>query len=123
MRTVVSIQGLQIYGYHGLCEEERRLGQRFLFSLRCQLGGVCSHLDDRLKHSVGYDILASEVSGISDSKRFHTLEALAETIARDLLAAHPAIETIEVHVSKVSPPMAHHLDSAAVEVMLTRGAL
>jgi dihydroneopterin aldolase len=48
---------------------------------------------------------------------------LAETIARALLVAHPAIETIEVHVSKFSPPMAHHVDSATVAVTLTRGDL
>ena len=123
MRTVVSVQGLQIYGYHGLCDEERSLGQKFLFTIRCQLGDVRSHLDDRLDHSVGYDVLARDVSGISESKKFRTLEALAETIARALLVAHSAIETIEVDVSKVSPPMAHHVDSAAVAVTLARSEL
>ncbi|BBN90498.1 dihydroneopterin aldolase [Azospira sp. I09] len=123
MRTVVSVQGLQIYGYHGLCDEERSLGQKFLFTIRCQLADVRSHLDDRLDHSVGYDVLARDVSGISESKKFRTLEALAETIARALLVAHPAIETIEVHVSKVSPPMAHHVDSATVAVTLARSEL
>ncbi|MBF1165349.1 MAG: dihydroneopterin aldolase [Dechloromonas agitata] len=123
MRTVVSIQGLQLYGYHGLHDEERSLGQRFLFNIRCRLGEVRSHLDDRLEHSVGYDVLAREVAGISESRPFHTLEALAETIARALLVAHSAIDTIEVHVAKCSPPMAHHLDCAAIEVTLARDEL
>lgn len=120
MHTVVSIQGLQIYGYHGLHEEERSLGQRFLFNLRCQLNDGLSHLDDRLQRSVGYDVLARDISDISASRQFHTLEALAETIARALLVAYPVVARIEVHVSKASPPMAHHLNSAAVEVILGR---
>ena len=82
MRTLVSIHGLQVYGYHGLFDEERRLGQKFLFNVRCELADVPTHLDDQLEHSVGYDVLANEVSAISAAQKFKTVEALAETVAR-----------------------------------------
>lgn len=33
MRTMLSITGLQIYAYHGLIEEEQRLGQKFWLNI------------------------------------------------------------------------------------------
>lgn len=123
MRTLVSIHGLQVYGYHGLFDEERRLGQKFLFNVRCELADVPTHLDDQLEHSVGYDVLANEVSAISAARKFKTVEALAETVARQLLGSHPVIRAVEVHVAKSSPPMAHALSAATVEVALRRDEL
>lgn len=123
MRTGISIQGLQIYGYHGLHDEERSLGQRFLFDVRCGLAEISGHLDDRLENSVGYDVLASDIAAASGARKFRTMEALAEAVARTLLDRHPVIEAVEVRVAKHSPPMALLVASAAVEITLARSEL
>lgn len=123
MRTTVSIRGLHAYGYHGLFDEERSLGQKFLFNVRCELADVSTHMDDRLEKSVGYDALANDVLKVSESQKFKTVEALAETIARTLLTSYPVIEAIDVSVEKHSPPMPHAIGSAAVEIRLTRAEL
>lgn len=123
MRTFISVRGLQSYGYHGLFQEERTLGQRFVFNLRCELSPQVSHLDDTLDRSVGYDVLAQDVVSISSERKFRTVEALAETIARRLLETHSMINSVQVQVSKFSPPMAHALESATVEILLRRDEL
>lgn len=123
MRTFISIRGLQCYGYHGLFQEERTLGQRFVFNLRCELSQQVSHLDDTLDRSVGYDLLAQEVVAISSERKFQTLEALAETITRRLLEKHSMIDSVQAHVSKFSAPMIYALESATVEIVLRRDEL
>ncbi|GBG03713.1 hypothetical protein AZSI13_30400 [Azospira sp. I13] len=123
MRTAVRLKGLQLYAYHGLIAEERSLGQRFIFDVSCQLSEVCSHDDDQLQHSVGYDTLAEGISNISASEKFNTLEALAEAIARLLLFRHAAIESIDVSVTKHSPPMPFISEAASVEVSLGRAEM
>ena len=40
MLTTIQISGLQIFGYHGLFEEERRLGQKFNFDIDATLNAV-----------------------------------------------------------------------------------
>jgi len=120
MRTMVSIKGLQLYAHHGMEEAERSLGQRFLFDVCCRLVKVESHLGDSLETSVGYDTLAKEIAAVSGSKRFRTIEALAETIARHLLAGYLAIEAVDVAIAKHSPPMPYLLDAASVEISLAR---
>lgn len=123
MRTIVSIHGLQVYGYHGLFDEERRLGQKFLFNVCCELIDVPTHQDDQLENSVGYDVVANDVSEISAAKKYKTVEALAETVARTLLARYRVIAAVDIKVAKLSPPMAHALTSATVEVSLKRDEL
>lgn len=123
MRTLVSIKGLQLYAHHGMEEEERSLGQRFMFDIRCRLAEVGSHHDDLLLRSVSYNALAKEIAAVSAATCFRTLEALAEAIARHLLAEHAVIEAVDVTAAKFSPPMPYLLNVASVEISLVRAEL
>jgi len=120
VRTTLAIQGLQVYGYHGLFDEEQRLGQKFVFDLRCTLVDVQTHGDDELHHSVGYDVLAGDIQAISAARKFRTLEALAESVARTLLDRYAVLAAVEVAVAKASAPMPQALTAASVEVALSR---
>lgn len=55
MLTSIQIAGLQTFGYHGLFEDERRLGQKFSFDIDATLTPTPSHRDDRLDASIRYD--------------------------------------------------------------------
>lgn len=85
MQTSIKITGLQTYGYHGLFEEERTLGQKFSFDISATLREVRTHLSDDLDSSVRYDAVVDEAVQIAASAKFQTLEALGETIAANLL--------------------------------------
>jgi dihydroneopterin aldolase len=120
MHTSISLRGLQSFGYHGLFDEERTLGQKFLFNVRCDLVPSQTHLGDNLNGSIGYHVLADEIVAISNGTKFFTVEALAETIARTLLEKHAGIACVHSEVAKFSAPMAHTLAGASVEVSLSR---
>ena len=51
MLTTIQIAGLQTFGYHGLFEEERRLGQKFTFDIDATLNPAATHQDDRWQPS------------------------------------------------------------------------
>jgi 7,8-dihydroneopterin aldolase/epimerase/oxygenase len=76
LQTSLIVEGLEDYGYHGLFDEERLLGQKFLFDVRARLVSAQTHLDDALDTSVRYDLLIDEVLRVSNSAKFRTLEAL-----------------------------------------------
>lgn len=123
MLTSISIKGLQTFGYHGLFEEERRLGQKFLFDIHGQLAPTHSHQDDALHASVRYDAVVNEVVSISDANKFMTIEALGEAIARGLLARFSPLECVTVGVTKFSPPIQQTIQSAGIEVRLSKAEL
>ena len=107
MLTSIKITGLQTYGYHGLFEEERTLGQKFSFDIFADLQEVRTHLSDDLDSSVRYDAVVDEAVQIASSEKFQTLEALGETIAAGLLRRFDMMNSVTVAVAKSSPPIAH----------------
>jgi 7,8-dihydroneopterin aldolase/epimerase/oxygenase len=120
LRTCLTVEGLQTHGYHGLRDEERLLGQKFVFDIRARLVSTRSHSDDALGSSIRYDELISQVVKIAHDSKFRTLEALGETIALALLQHFERMQSVVVGVSKLSPPIPQFVDKVAVEVRVDR---
>jgi 7,8-dihydroneopterin aldolase/epimerase/oxygenase len=123
MLTSINITGLKTYGYHGLFEEERTLGQKFTFDISATLREVQTHRSDNLACSVRYDAVVDEAVQIAASDKFQTLEALGETIAVGLLRRFLIMESVTVAVAKSSPPIAHSIEQIGVQVALRRADL
>lgn len=123
MLTSIKITGLQTYGYHGLFEEERTLGQKFSFDISATLREVQTHLKDDLDSSVRYDAVVDEAVQVAASEKFWTLEALGETIAAKLLRRFVMMDSVTVAVAKSSPPIAHAIEQVGVQVSLRRADL
>ncbi|MGI8421520.1 MAG: dihydroneopterin aldolase, partial [Gaiellaceae bacterium] len=51
MNVIVEVMGLELHGKHGVLDEERRDGQRFLFDLRLE---TAEPQDDRIEDAVDY---------------------------------------------------------------------
>ncbi|AMK23141.1 MULTISPECIES: dihydroneopterin aldolase [Sphingomonadaceae] len=123
MLTTIQITALQTYGYHGLFEEERSLGQKFSFDVEATLAPTTTHRDDKLSGSIRYDGVVDAVVALAGEAKYQTLEALGEAVAIGLLRQFPAIETISVGVSKFSPPIPHTLSKVGIGVRLARAEL
>ena len=123
MLTTIHISGLQIFGYHGLFEEERRLGQKFNFDIDARLNPAATHRDDDLHGSIRYDAVVDAAVNLASAMKYQTLEALGEAIAIGLLRRFALIDTISVGVAKFSPPIPHTLGKVGIAVHLARADL
>jgi len=121
--TTIQIAGLQTFGYHGLFEEERRLGQKFTFDIDATLTPAPTHRDDRLDASIRYDAVVDAVVRLAGELTYQTLEALGEAVALGLLRSFALIDTISVGVAKFSPPIPHTLGKVGIVVRLVRADL
>ena len=81
----VELRGLQLFGYHGVEDEEQRLGQLFLYDVELEVGDRGA--DDRIDHAVDYSLVAAAVQEVNE-RRFDLLEALATAVA-DALVHRP----------------------------------
>lgn len=116
MTDRILIERIAVYAHHGVHLEEERLGQRFLISLDGRLDlGPAGRADD-LTLTVSYADLAALVVSVVTGTRFKLVEALAERIARDILADFPAITSVVVRIEKPSAPVAVVLERLAVEI-------
>jgi len=93
----LELHGLHVFGYHGVEEEEKRLGQLFLFDLELEVGDRGA--DDRLAGAIDYTQVASAVRELSNTRRFDLIEALATAVA-DLVYEQFAPERLRVRVRK-----------------------
>ena len=111
----VGLVGLELYGYHGVHEHERRQGQRFLYDVELEVGARGA--DDRIEHAVDYSEVAACVREVAATP-YRLLEALATAIAEALLARFQP-EHIKVRVRKPDVrPAGIELEFAAVTVEL-----
>ena len=115
MSAVIEITGMELHGYHGVLEEERRAGQLFRLDVRLELEAVPER--DRLDDAVDYREVARGVRSTFESGSFELLETLADAIAADLLARFAARSAL-VRVTK--PALALEGGSVAVSVLRPR---
>jgi dihydroneopterin aldolase len=92
----LELHGLHVFGYHGVEEEEQRLGQLFLYDVEMEVGERGA--DDRIESAVDYRLVATAIREVSN-RRFDLLEALAAAVA-DTLLERFAVETVRVRVRK-----------------------
>jgi dihydroneopterin aldolase len=111
----ILLQGIQFYGYHGVYDEERRLGQRFVVDveLRLDLSGAAS--EDEVSATVDYSQVQAVVLEIGARQQFKLLETLATRIASTLLERFP-IQQVTVRATKPAPALPGLLAGVSVEV-------
>ncbi|ARU61019.1 dihydroneopterin aldolase [Tumebacillus avium] len=116
----IYITGMEFYGYHGVFEEENRLGQRFYADLVLYTSLKAAGVTDDLSKTVNYAEAYEEIKKIMDGEPVQLIETLAERIAGRMLALYEQVVKAQVKVTKPSPPFPGPLNGVAVEVIRER---
>jgi dihydroneopterin aldolase len=111
----ILLHGIQFHGYHGVREEERKLGQRFVVDVELVLDLREAGRRDDLAASVDYERVHALVVEIGTREQFRLLEALATRIASTLLEECP-VQRVTVRAAKPSPPMPGLVGGVSVEI-------
>ena len=111
----IVLQGIQFYGYHGVHDEERRLGQRFMVDveLSVDLSEAVAH--DDVSATVDYGQVHALVLEIGTGQPYRLLETLAAHIATALLERFP-VRQVTVRAIKPAPPLPGVLAGVGVQV-------
>jgi 7,8-dihydroneopterin aldolase/epimerase/oxygenase len=116
--AIVELQGLEIFGRHGVLEEEQRDGQPFLYDVRLDVGEAGA--SDRLDEAVDYRDVVAAIRDLSDARRFDLLEALASEVADTLLRRFPRARWVSVRVRKPQVALPVEWSGVTVERPATR---
>lgn len=98
---IVELEGLEIFGRHGVEDAERRDGRVFLYDVALEVPETAR--SDRIEDAVDYREVAACVQEVSDGGQFRLLEALAGAVA-DAIAERFPVERVRVRVRKPAPP-------------------
>lgn len=118
-RMTIELAGLELFGYHGVLEEEREQGQRFLVDIWLEVADATAGRTDLIADAVDYRRVVALLREISDGRAFHLLEAFATALVDGLLERFP-LEKARVRVRKPDVRLKLPLEYAAVEVERSR---
>lgn len=109
---------IQFYAYHGVFEEENKLGQKFEVDVELYLDLKKPGLTDNIEDTVNYAKVYQLVEKVVLGRPKKLLESLAETIAEELLSAFSSkgLKEVVIRVRKLQPPIPGHLQSVTVEI-------
>lgn len=115
--TYICLKGIRFHAMIGVMEQEQKVGNDIIVDLRirypfCKAMNT-DEVDDTLNYAAVYDILEDEMR-----RPKKLLEAAAGSIVRRLLSVFTKIESIDLTMMKVNPPMRGSMDGAAVEIHL-----
>lgn len=118
----LTLQNMAFYGYHGTDPHEAKLGGRFFVDAVLVADLAKPGRSDRLEDTVNYEKVYAIIREHVEGKRFNLLEALAQTIADEVLKDFSAVSQVTVRVRKPGVPLKGILDFTQVEVVRARKA-
>ena len=111
----ISLKNIIVYGFHGVHQEEKTLGQRFEIDLEYRLANPPFPWKDEERATVSYVNAHKIVSRVCAEKSFNLIETLGNRIIEEMRSRY-SIDLIIVRVRKPSVPIQGILDYVEVEV-------
>jgi dihydroneopterin aldolase len=100
----IDLTGIGGWGYHGVHDEEREKGQRFVVDVSLGLDlGPAAAADD-LAQTVDYGDLAEGVHGVISAEPLQLIESVAQRVM-DLCLQYPPVQWASVTVHKPMAPI------------------
>lgn len=117
--SCIQIKGMSFYANHGCFDEERAIGTYFRVDLKMEVDTGKAQRTDNIADTVNYaDVyLAVKEQMVIPS---HLLEHVADRIGKSLLKRFSGIESLEVCVAKLNPPLGGDIEEVCVEIGMHR---
>ena len=93
---IVEVHGLELFGRHGVNDDERSDGQTFLFDVMLE---VNEPKEDTIDSTVDYRKVRDIISSVNEAESYRLLETLAAAAA-DALNAELPVKKVRVSVRK-----------------------
>ena len=111
----ITLSNMVFYGYHGVFEGEKELGQRFEVDVELFTGLSVPGQTDDLEQSINYVDVYTLVQDIVQERTYNLIEAIAENIAGEILSAY-SLDQVVVRVRKPNVPIGGVIDHVEVEI-------
>ncbi len=115
----ICIKNLEVFGKHGVFEEENKLGQKFSVSVQLYLDTRQAGVDDDLSKSVHYGQVCRFINEFMKERTYQLIEAAAEHLAQELLLHFKHIKLLDLEIKKPWAPIGLPLEEVSIKI--TRG--
>lgn len=113
MTTTIELESMKFYAFHGVSPQETRVGNNFVVDVTLSAPLDKAVASDELQYTINYadvyNIIKQEMAIPSK-----LLEHAAGRILHSLKKHFPALNEVEVKLSKLNPPFGGDVHSASV---------
>ena len=110
----IIIENLTVFANHGVMEEERALGQKFIISAEIETDLHNAGVTDDLNDTLNYAGICRRITEYSSENPCRLIEAAAEQLAGVILEEYPSAEAVTLTIKKPWAPIGLPVDSAGV---------
>ncbi|CAI9289713.1 dihydroneopterin aldolase 2 [Lactuca sativa] len=114
------LRGLMFHGYHGVHQEEKKLGQKFIIDIDAWMDLRAPGQSDNMSDTVSYTDIYRIAKHIVEGPSQNLLESVAQLIATTTLNNLSRITAVRVVVKKPHVAVPGPLDYLGVEIMRYR---
>ena len=113
MTSKIELKTMKFYAYHGVADQERRVGNTFVVDLTLtaplEKAVRSDNLEETINYASVYHVVKEEMALPS-----RLLEHVAGRILFSIKRQFPQVEEVEVKVAKLNPPFGGDVHSASV---------
>ena len=119
MENKIVIEGLRLYAYHGVMEQERKVGAYFIVDAEVTADFSHAMQTDDLSGTISYadifDTIKKEMAVPSK-----LIEHVGGRIAKAISGGFPNVSAVRLKILKENPPMGADCRGAGVEICVSR---
>ncbi len=111
--SIISIEGMEFFAYHGCFTEEQIIGTNFNVDLFLTIDTSKAENTDNLYDTVNYqDVFQLVKAEMQVTSKL--LEHVAKRILNVVIAKFPEIENATIKIKKLNPPLGGKMDFVSV---------
>ena len=115
--SVISIEGMEFFAYHGCFKEEAIIGTKFRIDLFLRTDTRKAEVSDELHDTVNYQKVYEFIKAEMQT-RSKLLEHVGRRILIRIKQEFPEVNQASIKIRKLNPPLGGKMDFVAVELEL-----
>jgi dihydroneopterin aldolase len=113
MRHIIEVNGIKLYAFHGCLDEEGMIGGNYIVDVMLNTNFSSAALQDELSLTIDY-VVVNRIVKEEMEIRSKLIEHVGQRIIDRLKHDFPAIDTVRVKVTKISPPINGDVENVAI---------
>lgn len=114
---IIHIKNLEVFGSHGVHEEERRLGQKFIINADLYTDFNKAASADDLVQTTNYSNVITMIADFVEQTEFLLIETVAQRLAESVLLKFENVNKIRVEIKKPWAPVKYPVETVSVEIL------
>ncbi len=115
----IKIKDLEIFAFHGVHQEEKKLGQKFIVNCKLGFNTQRAAQTDSVEDTMHYGFVANDIIEAMEKKSYDLIETAVDKVVEKLFDKYQ-FESIELELVKPWAPIRKHVSSVSVSVNYER---